>query len=177
MISYTDSVICTEPDRILETWPPIYRGQELARDRLRLSQLITSLFSSYIKFRLVCLNLYLWVHPMPLPPILSPSSRTSTWFYNISSTNQREATLSLLFTRLSLENLETIMHWHDWFGLAIMQVNVFGCVDFLNCHTLGGIPVQGVGASRWYLRYGVGVLLWWNGRVARGPWLFSGMGE
>jgi hypothetical protein len=26
MTSYFDIVICIEPDRILETWPPIYRG-------------------------------------------------------------------------------------------------------------------------------------------------------
>jgi hypothetical protein len=33
-----DTVICIEPDRILETWSPIYRGQErLVRGRLRLS--------------------------------------------------------------------------------------------------------------------------------------------
>jgi hypothetical protein len=40
-------VICIEPNRILETWPPIYRGQERpAKDRLRLNQLSTSLFSN-----------------------------------------------------------------------------------------------------------------------------------
>jgi hypothetical protein len=39
--------ICIEPDRFLETWPPINRGQERpARGRLRLSQLTTSLFSN-----------------------------------------------------------------------------------------------------------------------------------
>jgi hypothetical protein len=33
MISYTDIVIYIEPGRILETWPPIYRGQKRpARD-------------------------------------------------------------------------------------------------------------------------------------------------
>jgi hypothetical protein len=26
MAPYTNIVICIEPDRILETWPPIYRG-------------------------------------------------------------------------------------------------------------------------------------------------------
>jgi hypothetical protein len=69
MISYTNIVICIEPDRFLETWPPIYRGQERpARDRLRLSQLSTRLFLTHTKFRLVCLNLYLRVHPMPSSP-------------------------------------------------------------------------------------------------------------
>jgi hypothetical protein len=62
-------VICIEPDRFFETWPPIYRGQKrLARDRLRLSQLATSLFSTRTKFCLVCLNLYLRVHPTPSSP-------------------------------------------------------------------------------------------------------------
>jgi hypothetical protein len=28
MISYIEIVIFIEPNRILETWPPIYRGQE-----------------------------------------------------------------------------------------------------------------------------------------------------
>jgi hypothetical protein len=51
MISYTNIVMHIEPDRILETWPPIYRGQERPdRERLRLSQLIPSLFSTRIKF-------------------------------------------------------------------------------------------------------------------------------
>jgi hypothetical protein len=62
-------VICIESDRIFKTWPPIYRGQKRpVRDRLRLSQLSTSLFSTRTKFRLVCLNLYLWVHPTPSSP-------------------------------------------------------------------------------------------------------------
>jgi hypothetical protein len=69
MISYTNIVICIEPDQILETWPPIYRGQERpARDKLRLSQLSTSLFSTHTKFCLFCLNLYLRVHPTPSSP-------------------------------------------------------------------------------------------------------------
>jgi hypothetical protein len=62
-------VICIKPDRICETWPPIYRGQERpARDRLRLSELFTSLFSTHTKFRPVCLNLYLRVHQTPSSP-------------------------------------------------------------------------------------------------------------
>jgi hypothetical protein len=69
MTSYTDIVICIEPDRILETWPPIYRGQERpARDRLRLSQLSTT-FILNTHETLPCLtNLYLRVHPMPSAP-------------------------------------------------------------------------------------------------------------
>jgi hypothetical protein len=62
-------VICIGPNRFFETWPPIYRGQERpARDRLRLSQLSTSLFSTCIMFRLVGLNLYLLVHLAPSSP-------------------------------------------------------------------------------------------------------------
>jgi hypothetical protein len=48
-MSYTDTVICIEPDRFLETLPPIYRGQERpARDRLRLSQVHHHVYSRYM---------------------------------------------------------------------------------------------------------------------------------
>jgi hypothetical protein len=46
-MSYADIVICVGPLPILETWPPIYRGQERTkRDRLRVSQ-----SSPYVYFR------------------------------------------------------------------------------------------------------------------------------
>jgi hypothetical protein len=66
-------VICIEPDRFFETWPPIYRGQERpARDKLRLSELFTSLFSTCTKFRIVRLNFYLRVYPT----LSSPNSKS-----------------------------------------------------------------------------------------------------
>jgi hypothetical protein len=38
-MSYTDVVIYIGPLRFLETWPPIYRGQERpVRDRLKVSK-------------------------------------------------------------------------------------------------------------------------------------------
>jgi hypothetical protein len=41
-MSYVDIVICIESLPILETWPPIYRGQEgTVRDRLKASQVYT----------------------------------------------------------------------------------------------------------------------------------------
>jgi hypothetical protein len=65
-MSYANIVICIGPDRFLETWPPIYRGQERpARDRLRVSQVHRYVYSWYTP----CLtDLYLRVHPMPYSP-------------------------------------------------------------------------------------------------------------
>jgi hypothetical protein len=59
-------VICIEPDPILETWPPIYRGQEgMVEGRLKASQVEhPSLLSIYTYFDL----LYLRVHPTPYLP-------------------------------------------------------------------------------------------------------------
>jgi hypothetical protein len=71
---YVDTVICIGPLPILETWPPIYRGQErTVRDRLRASQVY-----SYVYFRHTpCLtDLTFEFIQRPTPPILSPSSRT-----------------------------------------------------------------------------------------------------
>jgi hypothetical protein len=45
-MSYIDIVICIGPDRFLETWSPIYRGQERpVRDRLRISQVDHHVYS------------------------------------------------------------------------------------------------------------------------------------
>jgi hypothetical protein len=65
-MSYIDIVICIGPDRFLETWPPIYRGQERpVRDRLRLSQVDHHVYSQHTP----CLtDLYLRVHPTPYSP-------------------------------------------------------------------------------------------------------------
>jgi hypothetical protein len=62
-MSYTDTVICIKPNRFLETWPRIYRGQERpVRDRLRVSQVDHHICSQYTP----CLtDPYLRVHPMP----------------------------------------------------------------------------------------------------------------
>jgi hypothetical protein len=73
-MSYIDIVICTGPDRILETWQPIYRGQERpVRDRLRVSQVDHHVYSRYTP----CLtDLIFEFIQRPIPLILSPSSRT-----------------------------------------------------------------------------------------------------
>jgi hypothetical protein len=65
-MSCIDIVICIGPDRFLETWPPINRGQERpVRDRLRVSQVDHHVYSQYTP----CLtDLYLRVHPMPYSP-------------------------------------------------------------------------------------------------------------
>jgi hypothetical protein len=51
-LPYVDIVICIGPLPILETWPPIYRGQERAvKDRLKASQVEhPSLLSIYTYF-------------------------------------------------------------------------------------------------------------------------------
>jgi hypothetical protein len=84
-MSYTDVVICIEPDRFLETWPHIYRGQErTVRDRLRVSQVDHHVYSRYTP----CLTNFTFEFiRRPIPPILSPSSRTFveltlvSWFF------------------------------------------------------------------------------------------------
>jgi hypothetical protein len=65
-MSYIDIVICIGPDRILETWSPIYRGQERpVRERLRVSQVDHHVYSRYTP----CLtDLYLRVHLIPYSP-------------------------------------------------------------------------------------------------------------
>jgi hypothetical protein len=70
-MSYIDIVICVGRLPYLETWPPIYRGQErMVRDRLRVSQ-----SSPYVYFRYTpCLTDFTFEFiRRPIPPILSPS--------------------------------------------------------------------------------------------------------
>jgi hypothetical protein len=70
-MSYTDIVIRTGSLLFLETWPPIYRGQErTVRDRLK--------SKPSLRLRLLSIHtLFDWfhlrVHPTPYSPILSPS--------------------------------------------------------------------------------------------------------
>jgi hypothetical protein len=70
-MSYVNVVICVGSFPILETWPPIYRGQErTVRDRLRVSQ-----SSPYVYFRYTpCLTDFTFEFVRrPTSPILSPS--------------------------------------------------------------------------------------------------------
>jgi hypothetical protein len=61
-MSYTNIVICIGPNRFLETWPPIYRGQERpVRNRLSVSQVDHHVYSRYTPY---LTDLYLRVHPM-----------------------------------------------------------------------------------------------------------------
>jgi hypothetical protein len=68
---YVDIVICVGSLPILETWAPIYRGQErMVRDRLRVSE-----SSPYVYFRYTsCLTdcTFKFIR-RPISPILSPS--------------------------------------------------------------------------------------------------------
>jgi hypothetical protein len=70
-MSYTDVVICIGPFPFLETWPPIYRGQErTARDRLKASQVHHHVYFWYTP----CLTDFTFEFiRRPTPPILSPS--------------------------------------------------------------------------------------------------------
>jgi hypothetical protein len=69
-MSYIGMVICVGPLPYLETWPPIYMGQErTVMDRLRVSQ-----SSLYVYFRYTpCLTDFTFEFiRRPIPPILSP---------------------------------------------------------------------------------------------------------
>jgi hypothetical protein len=82
-MSYVDIVICVGPLPILETWPPIYRGQErTVRDRLKASQVNT-----YVYFRYTpCLTDFTFGFiQRPIPPILSPSYWTFVELTLVSS--------------------------------------------------------------------------------------------
>jgi hypothetical protein len=72
-MSYVDIVIYVRSLPILETWPPIYRGQErTVRDRLKASQVYTHIYFRYTP----CLTDFTFEFiQRPISPILSPSSR------------------------------------------------------------------------------------------------------
>jgi hypothetical protein len=68
---YTDVVICIGPLSFLETWPPIYRGQErTVRDRSKASQVQNHVYFGHAP----CLTEFTFEFiRRPTPPILSPS--------------------------------------------------------------------------------------------------------
>jgi hypothetical protein len=72
-MSYVDIVICIGSLPILETWPPIYRGQErMMRDRLKASLVYTHVYFRYTP----CLTDFIFEFiRRPISPILRPSSR------------------------------------------------------------------------------------------------------
>jgi hypothetical protein len=94
-MSYVDIVICIGSLPILETWPPIYRGQErTVRDRLKAIQVYTDVYFRHTP----CLTDFTFEFiRRPISPILSPSSKTfveltlvsyTLWyFYAFSETN------------------------------------------------------------------------------------------
>jgi hypothetical protein len=73
-MSYVDIAICVGLLPILETWPPIYRGQErTARDRLKVSQVLHHVYFRYTP----CLTDFTFDFiRRPISPILSPSHWT-----------------------------------------------------------------------------------------------------
>jgi hypothetical protein len=85
-MSYVDTVICIGSLLILETWPPIYRGQErTVRDRLKASQVNTHVYFRYTP----CLTDFTFEFiRRPISPILSPSSRTFVELTLINRINQ-----------------------------------------------------------------------------------------
>jgi hypothetical protein len=73
-LSYVDIVICIGPYPILETWPPIYRGQGDGVGQIESKPSWTPKFTFDIHlFRLTITFEFI---RRPIPPILSPSSRT-----------------------------------------------------------------------------------------------------
>jgi hypothetical protein len=93
-MSYTDIVICIGPNRFLETWPPIYRGQERpVMNRLSVSQVDHHVYSRYTPY---LIDLYLRVHSTPYSPnpksfildICRVNPHHTLWhFYAFSGTN------------------------------------------------------------------------------------------
>jgi hypothetical protein len=70
-MSYIDIVICVGLLPILETWPPIYRGQErMVRGRLKASQIDTYIYFRYTPY---LTDFTFDFIRRPTPPILSPS--------------------------------------------------------------------------------------------------------
>jgi hypothetical protein len=84
-MSYVDIVICIGSLQILETWPPIYRGQErTVRDRLKASLVYRHVYFRYTP----CLTDFTFEFiRRPTPPILSHSSRT---FVELTLVNWRQ---------------------------------------------------------------------------------------
>jgi hypothetical protein len=82
-MSYVDIVICVKSLPILETWPPIYRGQERkVGDRLKANQVYTHVYFRYTP----CLTDFTFEFiRRPISPILSPSSRI---FVELTLVNQ-----------------------------------------------------------------------------------------
>jgi hypothetical protein len=109
-MSYDDIVICIGSLPILETWPPIYRGQErTVRDKLKASQVYTHVYFRYTP----CLTDFTFEfirHPISL--IRSPSSRTfvELTLVTISGTTRRNLKRKLA-GRYRLMCKETTISW------------------------------------------------------------------
>jgi hypothetical protein len=101
-MSYANVVICIGPLPFLETWPPIYRGQErTVRDRLKASQV-----DHHVHFRYApCLTDFTFKFiRRPTSPILSPSSRI---FVELTLVNR---SLTLQHTAESIVTLSLHLH-------------------------------------------------------------------
>jgi hypothetical protein len=89
-MSYVDIVICIGSLPILETWPPIYRGQERrVRDRLKASQVYPHVYFQHTP----CLTDFTFEFiRRPISPILSPLSRT---FVELTLVNKKTNNLNI----------------------------------------------------------------------------------
>jgi hypothetical protein len=107
-MSYIDIVIRTRPLPILETWPPIYRGQErTVRDRLRVNQSLSYVYFWYAP----CLTDFTFEFiRRPIPLILSPSYWT---FVELTLVRQIESKPKFTLHLLSIRTL------FDWFYLRV----------------------------------------------------------
>jgi hypothetical protein len=124
-MSYTDIVIRNGPLPILETWPPIYRGQErMERDRLKASQVYT-----YVYFRYTpCLPDFTFEFiRCPTPLILSPS------YWTFVELNPRQLALTVGTLGVGIMNSTAF----SLVANSNPEVNEnqisFGTVDFQPC--------------------------------------------
>jgi hypothetical protein len=91
-MSYVDIIICIGSLPILETWPPIYRGQErTVGDRLKASQVYTHVYFRYTH----CLTDFTFEFiRRPVSPILSPSSRIFVELTLVNDLDEKRAHVS-----------------------------------------------------------------------------------
>jgi hypothetical protein len=141
-MSYIDIVICVGPLPYLETWPPIYRGQErTVRDRLRISQ-----SSPYVYFRYtLCLTDFTFDFiRRPIPPILSPSYWTFVeltlvnWRCSyILSSGARAQALKFGQSKLSGRGKVVLLVWVFLYKYFLVIINFIFCLKNSIWHRLG----------------------------------------
>jgi hypothetical protein len=107
-MSYTNVVICIGPLLFLETWPPIYRGQERTlRDGLKASQVHHHV---YFRYTLCLTNFTFEFIRRPAPPIISPSYWTFVELTLVSK-HDNKSTLLVQFQTQIYHQLKHKLLW------------------------------------------------------------------